>query len=74
MSGATVYTGRLDDRALSNHLEKRDTLLFKGLGSEWQQIERQVERLGFGDRFAVSQIAGHQHSTKVSPLQTSSRG
>ncbi len=37
------------------HLQRKDTLLFKGLGREWQKIERQVELLGFGEVYVVSQ-------------------
>lgn len=72
MRAATIYTRLLGDQELGAHLEKGDTLLFEGLGREWQQIERQVERLGFGDRFVVSQVRKRQNSTKVSPLETRS--
>jgi hypothetical protein len=57
----------LRDEELSDHLRKGHTLLFKGLGNEWQQIERQVERLGFGETYFVSQLEGHESSTKLSP-------
>jgi len=57
----------LRDEELSDHLRKGHTLLFKGLGNEWQEIERQVERLGFGEAYFVSQLEGHESSTKLSP-------
>ena len=69
MHAETIYTRRLNDQEMSTHLEKHDTLLFRGLECEWQQIEKQVERLGFGDRYVVSQIRGRRSSTKVSPLE-----
>jgi len=60
-----IYTDLIEDEQLRAHLEKQQTLLFQGLAREWQQIERQVERLGFGDSYVVSQrsIRG---STRVS--------
>jgi len=60
----------LRDEELSDHLRKGHTLLFKGLGKEWQEIERQVERLGFGETYFVSQLEGHESSTKLSPAIT----
>lgn len=72
MSAETVYTHLLNDQEMSTHLEKQNTLLFEGLGREWQQIERQVDRLGFGDRYVVSKIGAGQDFTKVSPLATRS--
>jgi hypothetical protein len=69
MRAETIYTRLLNDQEMSAHLEKEDTLFFKGLGREWQQIERQVERLGFGERYDVSQTTGpRESSTKVRPL------
>ena len=49
-----VYTRLLSDDELLAHLERGDSITFEGLALEWQQIERQVERLGFGDQYAVS--------------------
>lgn len=61
-----IYTGLIPDEQMRAHLEKQETLIFKGLTREWQDIERQVERLGFGDLFVVSQRASNGGSTKVS--------
>lgn len=69
MSAEQTYTRLLADAELRAHLEKRDTLIFQGLGREWQQIERQVERLGFGELFIVSQRVSEQSSTRVTPLE-----
>jgi len=69
MGVEAIYTRLLNDQEMSAHLEKKDTLLFKGLGHEWQQVERQLERLGFGDRYVASKVSAGQSSTKVSPLE-----
>ena len=61
-----IYTGLIPDEQMKTHLERHETLVFKGLSREWQDIERQVERLGFGDLFVVSQRASNGGSTKVS--------
>jgi hypothetical protein len=49
-----VYTRLLDDAELRPHLERGDTVAFENLAREWEKIERQVERLGYGDDYAVS--------------------
>jgi len=49
-----VYTRLLSDEELRAHLERGDVISFKDVSGEWHQIERQVERLGFGDVYAVS--------------------
>jgi hypothetical protein len=69
MSAEWIYTRLLSDPEMSTHLEKRDGLLFKGLGEEWQTIERQVERLGFGDAYVVSQRGLREGHTKVTPVE-----
>ena len=48
-----VYTRLLTDEELRPHLERGDSVGFQGLGGEWEDIERQVERLGFGDSYGV---------------------
>ena len=70
-----VYTRLLRDEELRPHLERRDTLVFKGTANAWQEIERQVERLGFGDAYAVSRTrragaTGEEDFTRVSPVHT----
>lgn len=49
-----VYTQLLSDGELRVHLEHGDDVIFQGAAHEWHQIERQVERLGFGDIYSVS--------------------
>ncbi len=69
MAAKVIYTSRLADDELRTHLENRDNLLFKGLGREWQQIERQVERLGFGELYVVSQRGLPSGDTRVSLMR-----
>jgi len=69
-----VYTRRLNDQELRSHLEDGDTITFSDAVKEWEEIERQVERLGFGSHYAVSrgsrpQLAGLQRHTRVTPLR-----
>jgi hypothetical protein len=69
-----VYTRLLNDEELRPHLERGDVVAFKGLGREWEQIERQVERLGFGDAYAVSRSTragapGEEAIIRVSPVR-----
>ena len=68
-----VYTRLLSDEELRPHLERRDSVVFKGLVREWEEIERQVERLGFGDAYTVSRTrkagaSGEESFIRVSPL------
>ena len=68
-----VYTRLLGDEELRPHLERRDTVVFKGTANAWQEIERQVERLGFGDAYVVSRTSkagatGEEDFTRVSPV------
>jgi len=70
-----VYTRLLSDEELRAHLERGDVISFKDVSGEWHQIERQVERLGFGDVYAVSRCTRpgacrEQTSIRVSPPVT----
>ena len=67
VSAKLTYNCLLHDRDLLQHLGQRDTLLFAGLGREWQEIEKQVERLGFGEIYIVSRSGSRPGSTKVKP-------
>ena len=69
MGAKTTYTRLLDDDEMKTHLERQDTLIFEGLGREWQQVERQVERLGFGEAFIVSQRGSKAIHTRVAPAE-----
>jgi len=70
-----VYDRLLSDEELRPHLERGDSVAFKGLGREWEEIERQVERLGFGDAYAVSRTkktgsSGEESFIRVSPVRS----
>src|SRR5262245_40365641 len=69
-----IYTRPLNDQELRSHLERGDTVTFSEAVKDWAQIERQVERLGFGGDYAVSRgsrpdPAGRQRHTRVAPLR-----
>ena len=69
-----VYTRLLTDDELTAHLDRGDSITFEGPAREWQQIERQVERLGFGDQYAVSRTrrpgaTGEHAVTRVTPIR-----
>ena len=68
-----VYNRLLRDDESRAHLERGDSIAFEGSAREWQEIERQVERLGFGDQYTVSRTkrpapAGEHAVTRVTPL------
>ncbi len=69
MVAQLIYTRPLEDDEMRTLLEKRETIVFRGLGREWQQIERQVERLGFGESYIVSQRGSRDGDTRVSLLK-----
>ncbi len=57
------------DEALCRLLEKRETVCLVAPESEWRRVERQVERLGFGDTYLVSYSKGPRGGTiRLSPL------
>jgi len=43
-----VYTRPLNDQELRSHLEHGDTITFSDAVKDWERIERQIKRLGFG--------------------------
>jgi hypothetical protein len=56
----------LSDEELRVRLESGDTLVF--LGKRLGALERQVERLGFADRYFVSMTKGpHGETTRLTP-------
>jgi len=67
---ATHFCTVLPDDQMRAQLRDGATLVFKGL-EKWQAVERQVERLGFGEVYLVSQTSGrHGELTKVRPLRS----
>jgi hypothetical protein len=70
MTAKLVFSSKLSDDELRHHLERGDTLAFKGLALKWQAVERQVERLGFADAYFVSQTKGpHGETIHVAPAR-----
>jgi hypothetical protein len=68
-----VYARPLNDQELRLHLQRGDSIAFTDAVRDWKSIERQVERLGFGNDYAVSRAsrpdpAGLQCHTRVTPL------
>ena len=69
-----VYDRLLSDEELRSHLERGDSVVFSGIAKAWREIERQVERLGFGDNYAVSRTRGtgtarEQEVIRISPVR-----
>jgi hypothetical protein len=69
-----VYFRPPRDEELRHHLQNGETITFTDAVKNWEAIERQVERLGFEDAYAVSRagkpyFAGLQRHTRVSPLR-----
>jgi hypothetical protein len=65
-----LYTRLLRDDELRPHLQAGDAIAFVGLAGKWRDIERQVEKLGFGNSYAVSlakRKAGDPGFIRVSP-------
>ena len=48
----------LADEELRQQLEAGATIIFDGQTVQWHEIERQVERLGFGNFYVVSATQG----------------
>jgi hypothetical protein len=66
-----AYTRLLTDEELRPRLERSEAIVFPGLSREWQQIERQVEKLGFGELYFVTQRSGPRGgAVRLSPAQT----
>lgn len=64
-----TYTRRLSDEELRAHLERADSLVFSEGAGSWEELEQQVERLGYAGEYVVSRTsregaAGKSHSTR----------
>ena len=68
-----IYTNPLPDDDLRAELESGDTICFMGR-IRWQEVERQVERLGFGDVYMVSCTEGPHNVTSKVILRPQSPG
>ena len=62
-----THSAPLTDDELRPLLEARDVISFVGQPLRLEEIERQVERLGFGDLYLVSATQGpHTNGAKIS--------
>jgi|APCry1669188910_1035180.scaffolds.fasta_scaffold23276_2 hypothetical protein len=69
-----LYTRLLRDDELRLRLESGDTIVFHDLSREWENIERQVDRLGYGSLYATSRFrrsgtSSQQDVVRVSPIR-----
>jgi hypothetical protein len=63
---AQCFDSLLSDDQMLAQLQRREAFSLKV--SKWQLIERQIERLGFGEFYIVTQVeAGHGKLTRVTP-------
>ena len=70
MSARHVLSSILSDDQMLAHLESGDSLVFKELGKDSRRLERQIERLGFGNDYFVSLTKGrHGEMAKVTPAR-----
>ncbi|HTL54113.1 MAG TPA: hypothetical protein VL361_00485 [Candidatus Limnocylindrales bacterium] len=61
-----THSAPLTDDELRSMLEARDVVSFVGQPVRFEDIERQVERLGFGDLYMVSATQGtHTSVAKI---------
>jgi len=65
-----IYLHVLSDEELRPLLEHGDSVSLLGMGREWERIEHQVERLGFGTAYAVSRTrkAGTPENVRIGPV------
>jgi hypothetical protein len=67
------YTRLLKDEEIQLHLNAGHAIAFVGLADKWKELDRQVERLGFGDLYAVSLSKKRRSDPgfiRVSPVRT----
>jgi hypothetical protein len=66
-----THTQALTDVELRRELEAGDTIFFIDRPLKWQEIERQVERLGFGELYIVSAMQRPNENPTISlkPVQ-----
>ena len=70
MMARQIFSDTLSDEELRTHLANGNTIIFQGTTCKWQNIERQVERLGFGENYLVSAVKGRGGDlTKVVPTR-----
>jgi hypothetical protein len=57
-----IHDQGISDAELRSELEARDSIVFMGTDLSMQDIERQVERLGFGEDYIVSEVRSTEWS------------
>jgi hypothetical protein len=63
-----TYKRSLTDQELVQHLLAQDHVVLKVPGLRWQEVERQVERLGFGESFVVAETRSSRgQSCRIAP-------
>jgi hypothetical protein len=68
MSARKPLSFILSDDQMRVYLAANRSLVFEGLAMHWQEVERQVERLGYGEKYFVSRTKGVRGDlTKVTP-------
>jgi hypothetical protein len=66
---SVIFALALSDDELRQRLQAGETISFIGEAASLHQIERQVERLGFGDVYTVTSTQGsHEPKVTVKPL------
>jgi hypothetical protein len=69
-----TYNRLLTESELREHLRARHRVVLRIPGIEWHKIEREVERLGFGESFLVSSTNGKRgESCRIGPCAFSPR-
>ena len=62
------YKRLLTDEEIRDLLHRNEIIVFDGMSREWQKVEQQIEKLGFGDTYIVSQRKGPRGgSIKAAP-------
>jgi len=68
-----LFEFSMSDEEMRAQLERGGGFLVKS--ANWQAVERQVDRLGFGERYFVAQVcSGRGKLTKVTPNESGRDG
>ncbi len=65
---AKTFGCLLSDEQMRLQLDSGTTLVFEKTAANWQDLERQIERLGFGEKYFVTRTRGARgERTRVVP-------
>jgi hypothetical protein len=65
------YTRPLNDKELAGHLIAQDQIILRVPVLRWQDVERQVDRLGFGESFLVSETKSSRgQCCRIEPVRS----